>query len=147
MVENGAQFAGIVGENRKKKPLDKALFLGGAEKLCAYVHFFLDYVYMRMARFFYFIFTTRKQGEQTMKRMWTHIDNLGEEANVDLFTEICEEVFAPFGNIEVLVFPGVDNTGDLEADLFCELLEECWEKYISHKYWESQVDARRRAQS
>lgn len=52
MVENGVQFAGIVGENRKKKQLDNALFLGVAEKSCAYVHFFLDYAHMDI--YFYF---------------------------------------------------------------------------------------------
>ena len=74
MVENGVQFAGIVGKNRKKKTLDNALFLGVAEKLCTYVHFFLDCVHMRMARFFYFIQTTRNQGEQTMETQLTKKD-------------------------------------------------------------------------
>ena len=74
MVENGVQFAGIVGKNRKKKPLDNAVFLAVAEKLCSYVHFFLDYVHMRMAGFFYFISSTRKQGEQTMQTQLTKQD-------------------------------------------------------------------------
>ena len=68
-----------------------------------------------------------------MKEMWTHISYLGENADPELFQHICEEVFEPFGHIEILDFPGCDNTGDLDLQTFNELLEEAWSRYVNQK--------------
>jgi len=74
-------------------------------------------------------------GEHKMNKVQIYVDNLGDNANFELFERIAERVFGHYASVVVFNFPGVNQRGNIDEEWFSELLADVWDQYVNDPFF------------